>query len=172
MKDWSHPRLQNVDAAKDDWDDLAAEAQAAYQRRYASYPDLVKLGRISAEDARADLLAWRAIARDWHWIAYGDGEPADCNTLEQRMKALDTAVERWIDFAANEGGSLFPADQRQGEAICAMRWWAERERTFFCHYHHARERARRIHENCRANGHPSRGERLAELQSPQMKAAA
>ena len=116
MKDWSHPRLQNVDAAKDDWDDLAAEAQAAYQRRYASYPGLVKSGRIPAEEARADLLAWRAIARDWHWIAYGDGEPADCNTMEQRMHALDVAVERWIEFAANESGPLFPAGAQPAAA--------------------------------------------------------
>lgn len=168
-KDWTHPRLENVDAAKDAWDDLAEEAQAAYQRRYASYPDLVKAGRIDAVEARADLLAWRAIAKDWRWIAHGDGAPADYTTMEARMKALDTAIERWLELIASGDRHLYPRDFRQGEALCAMRWWAERERASFDHTQHPRDRARRADLQRKHFGHPTRGEAYAARHDAQVQ---
>ncbi|OCC25335.1 hypothetical protein MB02_01300 [Croceicoccus estronivorus] len=175
MMDWHHPRIANPDCAIHESDNIAAEARAAWSRRRAAYPDLVKTGRITADDARADLEAWRAIAKDWHWIAFGEGDPADPETLPNRIAALDTAIARWLEMVAENGGHASLADDRQGKLLCAMRWWAERERPGFSGPRHIRDTAAIGHAWRRQNGLPTRGAMLAAqepAQQSERKAAA
>jgi len=172
MKDWAHPRIANPDCAIHSINGIAAEARAAYSRRRASYPELIKAGRISTDDARSDLEAWRAIAKDWHWIAKGEGEPADAESLTGRMAALDTAIARWIDLISESGGRMSPAENEQGALLCAMRWWAERERPSLSAALHIRDLAAIGHAWRRGNGHPTRGAMRAAIQKPERKEAA
>ncbi|MDD3800094.1 MAG: hypothetical protein PHE36_13055 [Novosphingobium sp.] len=175
MTDWTHPRIANPAHAIHDTDDIAAEARAAYTRRRDSYPDLVKAGRIAADDARTDLDAWRAIAKDWNWIAFGEGDPASPGTLADRIAALDIAIGRWLDMVAENGGQWTDAEDRQGLALCAMRWWAERERPSCSHASHIRDTAAIAHTWRRENGHPTRGAILAarhQPEQPERRAAA
>lgn len=172
MKDWSHPHIANPADAIHDTDDIAAEARAALSRRRASYPDQVKNGRIPADDARADLEAWRAIAKDWHWIAFGEGQTASPDTLADRIVALDTAISRWLEKVSQSGNRTSDEDGQQGTLLCAMRWWAERERPSLAHLSHIRETAEIGHTWRRANGHPTRGEMLAGQRHRDQKEAA
>lgn len=164
MADWTHPRIANPDCATDDIEDIAAEARAAYRRRRASYPDLVKAGRIPADEARADLAAWRAIAKDWHWIAYAEGEPATGDSLVDRMAALDTAIGRWLDIVNENGGVMSKAENAQGALLCAMRWWAERERPSMSAAQHIRDIAATNHALDRKFGRPPRTAAKSEEQ--------
>jgi hypothetical protein len=138
MTDWSHPRLANpacrLNAPSED---IAAEARAAFERRRDTYPQMVQAKQLLADDARADLEAWRAIAKDWHWIATGNGEPAGPETLEARTAALDTAIARWIERADRQGGRMTDEENEQVALLCAMRIWAGRERTW-PYYRHIR----------------------------------
>lgn len=172
MMDWSHPNIANPADAIHDTDDIAAEARAALSRRRASYPDQVKNGRISADEARADLEAWRAIAKDWHWIAFGEGLPASPDTLADRIVALDTAIGRWLERVSQNGNRMSDEDSQQGTLLCAMRWWAERERPSLSYRCHIRETAELGHAWRRENGHPTRGEMLTVHRQPEQKEAA
>jgi hypothetical protein len=175
MADWSHTMIPAawLDPAPDaeqsaihEYDALAFEARAAFRRRRASYPELVKAGRLSAEDARADLEAWQAISRDWRWVAYGEGEPATAVTLQSRIAALDTAIARWLDLIAGNGGGATLEDTCQGQALAAMRWWAQREYFRDPHAGHARHSAAIGHDWRRDNGFPTRGAMLAAAFCP------
>jgi hypothetical protein len=156
MTDWSHPRIANPACRIHDSDDIAAEARAAFERRRDTYPGLVKAGRITAEEARADLEAWRAIARDWKWIALGEGEPAGPWSLAARTAALDTAIARWLEMAGQNGGRLTEAENAQGALLCAMRWWTAREGSG-SRFEHIRFIAGAGHSWRHDNGHPTRG---------------
>jgi len=172
MTDWTHPRIANPNCAIYQTDDIATEARAAYSRRRASYPNLIQGGRITADDARSDLEAWRAIAKDWHWIANGDGEPAGAESLTGRIAALDTAIARWIDLISESGGRMSPDENEQGALLCAMRWWAERERPINSAATHIRDTAAIGHAWRRENGHPTRGAMRAALHQHERKEAA
>ena len=158
--DWTHPKLANPDVSIHEGEAIAEEAIAAYRRRRETYPEHVREGRIPEAEAKADLAAWREIARDWRWIEYGDGEPAGSDTLEARIRALDTAIERLIEASDRNYGEFTTDQARQGALICAMRWWAERERPGNPD-RHARETAAIAHSWRRENGHPTRGAMIA-----------
>lgn len=155
---WTDPSVDEDASAIHDYDDIAREARAACARRRASYPDLIKSGRLSVADARADLDAWQHIARDWRWIAFGEGEPGTVVTLVRRVAALDTAIGRWLEMVGEAG--MNPQAYRQGQLLAAMRWWAEREYRRDPDVHHVRETAAVAHHWRRENGHPTRGEML------------
>lgn len=135
-QDYTHPRVTDWS-----WDDLcnyaalAAEAEACLQRREMTYPDLVKKEKLGAEEAEADIAAWRVIAADWRWIAGGDQTYQPENIEERRslllrIAALDSALGRAFAAADRVGGpvKLIPAERRRLIALLSMRWWAERER--------------------------------------------
>lgn len=166
---WSHPRFANADAAIEDSDGIAAEARAAFERRRDTYPQLVQAGSITVDDARDDLEAWRAIAKDWRWIALGEGEPATSDSLDARIAAIDTAIGRLLDQIDRFGGALSEANAQQAGHLCAMRIWAERERTAPAS-DHIRWTAALLHDWRRDNGHPTRGAILA-ARSNERKAA-
>lgn len=174
MTDWSHPRLENpacrIDAPSED---IAAEARAAFERRKDTYPQLVSGKHMLADEARADLESWRAIAKDWHWIATGEGEPAGPDSLDARIAALDTAIARWIERADRTGWkSMSEDDNEQGALLCAMRGWAEREKPGWKPLDHIRTPARWMHDWRRNNGHRTRGAMLAARQSQTERTAA
>ena len=172
MNDWTHPRIANPACLMLEHDEIAAEARAAFTRRRDSYADLIKAGRITADDARADLGAWRAIAKDWTWIAFGEGQPATGETLIERMDALDTALARWFEIIDANGGQMTAAEDLQGALLCAMRWWAERERPSLSHLPHARDTAAINHAWRAAKGLPTRGQMLAAQEATEQKEAA
>lgn len=170
MTDWTHPRLQNVAHAISHHDFIAEEALAAFNRRKQGYPELVRLGRMKRADAEADLHAWREIARDWRWIAGGEGQPAGPDTLSTRIAALDESLSRLIAAADEAGGGFTKEQDEQCGLLCAMRWWAERERTHPA-ADHARFLAGILHEWRAENGHPTRGAIIAAKHAQQEKAA-
>jgi len=114
-----------MDAASED---VAAVALAAYQRRRDTYPQLVQAGQITADEARADLEGWRAIAKDWRWIHTGEGERTTRLTLDSRTAALDTAISRWL-IRHDETGGASEEETEHLAMLCCMRAWAARERT-------------------------------------------
>lgn len=127
---WQHPRIANPAVAKDEWEAIAIEAQAALWRRRTVYSSLVDHGA-SADDkekAKAEGVAWKAIADDWDWIATGVGEPADSASLTARIVALDDAVGRFFQLI-DQQGHMTREQSEQGALIAAMRWWAEAEMT-------------------------------------------
>lgn len=171
MTDWTHPRIENPACCNNATDEIAAEARAAFNRRKDTYPLLVSGGTITAEEARDDLEAWRAIAKDWHWIAFGEGEPATRVTLISRIAALDTAINRWFTQLDGHGQPPSEAEIDQLFFLAAMRWWAEREKTP-APMNHIRWAASVMHDWRARNGHPTRGQMLAARAQPQNKDAA
>lgn len=172
MTDWSHPRIANPAAALEVASEtLAAEARAAFRRRVETYPRAVEAGTITAEEARADIEAWRAVARDWHYIAFGEGEPARRDTLAGRTAALDTAIARWLDQVDRHGGTPTEAENEQGLCLCALRIWSYREHTL-PPYEHRRWYAALGHHWRAESGHPTRGALLAARDANQEGIAA
>ncbi|MAC58709.1 MAG: hypothetical protein CMH85_10620 [Novosphingobium sp.] len=175
MADWSHPAIPAawLDPAVDadlsaihDYDALAEEARAAFLRRRAAYPDLVKAGRLTAEDARTDLEGWQAVSRDWRWIAFGEGEPATVATLQARIAVLGTGIARWLDMIAANGGAPTFEEACQGQALAALRWWAQREYRADPQAGHIRDTAAIAHDWRRENGFPTRGAMIAGRTPP------
>lgn len=130
MPDWPHPRIANPACRLDHFDDIAAEARAAFERRKDTYPIMVSSGSLDIDDARDDLEAWRAIAKSWRHIATGKGEIARRLTLAARIEALDTAIGRWFDMI-DQSGSPNETEKEQCALLCAMRIWADREAAYY-----------------------------------------
>ena len=172
MKDWSHPRLVGVECSLNDTDAIAAEARAAFERRRDTYPQLVKSGKIKADEARDDIEGWRAIAKDWRWVALGEGSPATADTLGLRIAALDTALARWFERIDQISGGANEESLRQCALLCAMRIWAEREKPGRNPFNHIRTAARWMHDWRHDSGHPPRGAILAARQSKTERTAA
>jgi hypothetical protein len=127
QSDWCHPRIINPEAAKTFWSEIASEANKALWRRRDAYPAQVSAGKMSDEDAAKDIAAWAEIARDWDWICTGIGAPASCETLDDRIAALDTAIARYFQVI-DTSAVVIDEVLVQGSMLAAMRWWAERER--------------------------------------------
>lgn len=171
MTDWSHPRIANPQVALALSNaELATEARAAFRRRVETYPRAVQAGTILADDARADIEAWRAIARDWQWIAFGEGEPARHDTRAARIAALDTAIARWLEQVDRGGGTPTDAENHQGLCLCALRIWAEREAS--ASLDHARFYASVGHQSRAQHGHPTLGAMRADRNAQQEGIAA
>lgn len=160
MTGWTHPRIANPTCRLTATDEIAAEAHAAFTRRKQIYPAIVMDGTLSAEDARADLEAWRTIAKDWHWLAYGEGQSADPETLPERIAALDTAIARWLEAIDRNDGYLSEAEAERGALLCAMRWWADAERKAGPAAGHIRFSAAVMHDWRTSSGLPTRGQML------------
>lgn len=172
MPDWTHPRIANPACrANVPTEDIAREARSAFNRRKDTYPLLVSGGSITADEARDDLEAWRAIAKDWHWIAFGEGEPASRETLDSRTEALDIAINRWFAQLDGHGQPPTETENEQLALLCAMRWWAGRERAPTPR-DHIRWTAALMHDWRARNGHPTRGQLLAAQAQPENKEAA
>ncbi len=146
MSLWSHPRIDNAFAARNEWAAIAHEAVLALARREAAYPVAVDNGQIDKDVAAADIAAWQAIVDDWNWISAGPAEPVSgkdfaahfaalearaTETIDARIAALDTAIDRFFvkydqaDRHASPG--QIGAMRGQVTLLAAMRCWAECE---------------------------------------------
>ena len=147
MSLWSHPRIENAFAARNEWAAMAHEAVMALTRRQESYPTAVDNGHIEKDVANTDIAAWQAIVDDWNWISAGPAEqvsgsefPAHFAALEAkafqtinaRIDALDTAIDRFFtkyDHADSRHASPGQIGEmrRQVTLLASMRCWAECE---------------------------------------------
>jgi len=107
-----------------DYAGLLAMAERMVASREKRFPALVAAGKMSADDAEADLATFRSIAADWHWICTGEGEPAPLGSLYLRRAALDASLRTIADIARDDGGF---SDElaTQAECVIAMRWHLE-----------------------------------------------
>lgn len=146
MSLWSHPRIDNPFAARNEWAAIAHEAVLALARREAHYPTAVDNGQIEKPVAAADIAAWQAIVDDWNWISAGPAEPVSggdfpahfdaivtqaATTINARIVALDTAIDRFFikyDQAERTAAPMHIGAMRgQVTLLAAMRCWAECE---------------------------------------------
>ncbi len=171
MTDWTHPRIENPACCANDYADIAGEALAAFVRRRDFYPAQIRSRMITREDARIDLEAWRTIAKDWRWVAFGEGQPTSTETLATRIDALDRALDRWFLAVDQNHGAMTDVEATQGALISAMRWWAERERTSDPARPHVRRLADISHTLRAEAGHPTLGEQH-RAKKPERKEAA
>lgn len=107
-----------------DYAALLEQAQTALARRRTGYPKLVERGAMEQADADADIAAWALLADEWQWIVDGTGTLPARHTLDQRLGAVDLAVERVGTELrrGNRGHDVF----RQSHLLQAMRWHLER----------------------------------------------
>jgi hypothetical protein len=161
---WSHPRIANPEALKDEWPEIAVEATAALWRRREVYSALVdkNADAETLENAKAEGLIWKIIAADWDWIVTGLGEAATRASLPDRITALDAVLARFLAVIDQQGGSdtLTDAQATQGGLLAAMRWWAEVEATQPIN-RQARFLASCGHHWREANGHPPLGKMIS-----------
>lgn len=104
--------------------DLLAMAERMLAVREKRFPALVAAGKMSAEDAAAEVGTFRLIVADWRFICTGDGEPAPLGSLLLRRDALDASL-RTIAEIAREEGTFTDALADQAECVIALRWHLE-----------------------------------------------
>lgn len=107
-----------------DYPALLEQARTALLRRRDGYPKLIERGVMAQADADADIAAWAMLADEWQWIEDGSGQLPARHTLDQRLAAVDLAVERVGTELrkGNRGHDVF----RQSHLLQAMRWHLER----------------------------------------------
>jgi len=172
MTGWAHPRIPAPDAAKDDWLALSIEAQESLERRRQFYGVLTARGATSDElaSAKAEGAAWAEIARDWHWIATGEGQHADADSLAARIDAIDAAIGRFFQLIDQQGQAT-RAQNAQIARLASLRWWAEREANL-PFQKQARWLASVGHHWRAENGHPTLGAMIASRTDEKERKAA
>lgn len=107
-----------------DYDALLQQAQTALQRRRDGYPKLIEREVMTKADADEDTAAWELLAAEWQWIVDGSGTLPPRHTLDQRLGAIDLAIERVGTELrrGNRGHEVY----RQSHLLQAMRWHLER----------------------------------------------
>lgn len=107
-----------------DYDALLEQARTALQRRREGYPKLIEREVMTEADAADDIAAWELLAAEWQWIAHGTGMLPAPHTLDQRLGAIDLALERVGTELrrGNRGHDVY----RQSHLLQAMRWHLER----------------------------------------------
>lgn len=107
-----------------DYDAFLAQARTALARRREGYPRLVEKGAMTAAEAAEDIAAWEAIEAEWQWIVDGSGTLPPPATLDQRLGAIDLALER-VGTELRRGNRQHDVF-RQSHLLQAMRWHLER----------------------------------------------
>lgn len=103
---------------------LLAMAERMLAVREKRFPALVAAGKMSAEDASAEIATFRLIVVDWRFICTGEGAPAPIGSLVQRRDALDASL-RTIALIAREEGIFSDTLGHQAECVIALRWHLE-----------------------------------------------
>ncbi len=108
------------------WDYAAMleQAEGALARRREGYPRLIERGAMDRADADEDMAAWEMIAAEWRWIVDGSGAPPPPGSLDQRLAAIDLALER-VGTELRRGNRAHDVF-RQSHLLQAMRWHLER----------------------------------------------
>lgn len=107
-----------------DYDGLLAMAERMLVSREKRFPALIRAGKVSAEEAEAELATFRMIAADWRWICTGEGEAAPLASLDVRRAALDASLRTIAEIARDEG-TFSDELAAQAECVIAMRWHLE-----------------------------------------------
>ena len=103
-----------------DWEELRAQAHKALDSRRKSYPDWIKAGRITADQAEADIEAWEWIAAEWHWVITGEGTPPPHLSLSRRRAAVKLSLDR-VDAELRKGNRSHDMF-RQAHLLMALEW--------------------------------------------------
>lgn len=129
-----------------DWPELLAQARKSLETRRASYPAWVKAGRITEEQAEADIQAWAWIVDEWHWVITGEGAPPPSLSLSYRRAAVKLSLDR-VDAELKRGNRTHDM-HRQAHLLMALEWHLDQLRFGVPMIHlvsernHARWRAR------------------------------
>ncbi len=107
-----------------DYDAFLDQAKSALQRRRDGYPKLIEKGAMDAGDAAEDIAAWELIEAEWQWIETGTGQLPPPASLDQRLAAIDLALER-VGTELRRGNRAHDVF-RQAHLLQAMRWHLER----------------------------------------------
>lgn len=107
-----------------DYAALLEQAEGALARRREGYPRLIERGAMDAGDADEDIAAWELIAAEWRWIVDGSGALPPPSSLDQRLAAIDLALER-VGTELRRGNRAHDVF-RQSHLLQAMRWHLER----------------------------------------------
>jgi excisionase family DNA binding protein len=87
-------------------------------------PQMIAAGRMSAEDAAAQIAVFEALAAEWRWMETGEGAPADHALLPAITAALDASIATIAEIAMEDGG-LSVELAAQAEWVIAMAWHLE-----------------------------------------------
>jgi hypothetical protein len=85
---------------------------------------MIAAGRMSAEDAAAQIAVFEALAAEWRWMETGEGAPADYALLPAITAALDASIATIAEIAMEDGG-LSVELAAQAEWVIAMAWHLE-----------------------------------------------
>lgn len=107
-----------------DYDALLEQATGALVRRRDGYSKLVERGSMDQAQADEDIAAWELIEAEWRWIVHGTGELPPPASLDQRLAAIDLALER-VGTELRRGNRQHDIF-RQSHLLQAMRWHLER----------------------------------------------
>lgn len=107
-----------------DYDAFLEQAKSALQRRRDGYPKLIEKGAMHQADADEDIAAWELIEAEWQWVVDGSGTLPPPATLDDRLAAVDLALER-VGTELRRGNRAHDVF-RQSHLLQAMRWHMER----------------------------------------------
>lgn len=130
--------------------DLLAMAERMLAVREKRFPALIAAGKMSAEQAEAEIATFRLIFADWRFICTGEGEPAPIASLEQRRAAIDASLRTIAEIARDEG-TFSDALADQAECVIALRWHLEPGRRTAAFSQLAREIRAEIRAESRTN---------------------
>ncbi|SFG08996.1 hypothetical protein SAMN05518801_10767 [Novosphingobium sp. CF614] len=117
--DWRPDGTENLPPLRHEHEELLAQCRSAVSRREQAYPALIERGAIDRDEARRDLLAWRLLADEWHWIVTGQGAAPGHHTLADRIAAVETALVRLeADLARRRDDALL----YQRHLLMALAW--------------------------------------------------
>jgi hypothetical protein len=111
-------------------DDLARLAAWLRDQRIARYPAAIAKQSITAEDAAADILAWRAIAADWDFVVSLRPRAGPDVHRRDKLSAIQIAIDRYATRAAADPESLVLAETL--DCIRALHWHAANGRFLVC----------------------------------------
>lgn len=92
--------------------------------RRKRFPDMIRTGAISSDEAARQIAAGEALLADWKFITSLTGEPSPSSTLSSKQALLDASLETIIEIARERDGFT---DQLNDQAHCiiALRWHLE-----------------------------------------------
>jgi hypothetical protein len=121
---WHGIQSPEPPAAAFDYAEIRQMAQRMLETRRTRFPQLVAKGRMSPADAEAQIAVFEALAAEWHWMATGQGTPAEAEQIPAMREALDQSIATIAEIAREDRG--FSAElAAQAEWVIAMAWHLE-----------------------------------------------
>lgn len=99
--------------------ELLQQCREGLARREAAYPEWIRAGRIADDEARRDIEGWKLLVAEWEWIVEGTGDLPPRHTLDQRIDAVNLAIERVSGEVRRRGGHDI---LRQSHILQALLW--------------------------------------------------